>query len=261
MLGPAPTTAPEPPVTRRLPHPHPHQGAHPAPAPSPAPAGAPAAPRLEVVVKADTAGTLEALIQGLSRTTPGDGELRIISAGLGEVAKSDVLMATTGSRLVLGFQVPVGPRVEGYAREQGVEIRLYQVIYTLLEEARGILESLAPKQPAEHIAGRAKVIALFKGSRKGIILGCEVTQGRLAVGEQFRVIDPAGTIHEGKIGSLHIGADAVGEARSGQQVGLKIEGFQKARVGDWVECFRVTAPGGPPPWTPRPGVHRADSSP
>ncbi|MEW6487962.1 MAG: hypothetical protein AB1578_08610 [Thermodesulfobacteriota bacterium] len=244
-------------MTRRHPHHHPR----PAPAPSPAPAAGPAAPRLEVVVKADTAGTLEAVTQGLSRTTPGDGELRIIGAGLGEVAKSDVLMATTGSRLVLGFQVPVGPRVEEYSREQGVEIRLYQVIYTLLEEARNLLQSLSPKQPVEHIVGRAKVIALFKGSRKGIILGCEVTEGRLAVGERFRVIDPAGPIHEGRIGSLHIGPDAVREARPGQQAGLKIEGFQKARVGDWVECFRVTAPGGPPPWTPRPGVQRTENSP
>jgi translation initiation factor IF-2 len=213
---------------------------------------------LEVVVKADTVGTLEAVTLGLSRTPPEGSELRIIATGLGEVSKSDVLMATTGSRLVLGFQVPVGLRVEEYAREQGVEVRLYQVIYALLEDARNILQSLAPRKPVEHTVGRAKVIALFKGSRKGIILGCEVAEGRLAVGERFRVIDAAGPIHEGTIGSLHIGPDAVREARPGQQVGLKVEGFQKARLGDWVECFRVDAPAGPPRWTPRPGVHRTE---
>lgn len=252
MLRTAPRAVPEQPVTRHRSHPHPLPAA-----PSPAPGVAHPAPRLEVVVKADTAGTLEAVVHGLSRLCAEDIELRIIGAGLGEVAKSDVLMATTGSRLVLGFQVPEGSRVEEYAREQGVEIRLYQVIHALLEDAQHLVKSLSPRQPTEQITGRAKVIALFKGSRKGIILGCEVIDGSLAVGMRFRVIDPAGPIHEGRIESLHIGPEAVREARPGQQVGLKIKGFQKARVGDWVECFRAAPPEGPPPWSPRGGLHRA----
>lgn len=226
----------------------------------PAPAGPSAQVQeavLEVVVKADAVGTLEAVVHGLAGVAGGTVALRVIHAAVGEVAKSDVLMAATGSRLVLGFQVPTGPKVEEYAREQGVEVRLYAVIYDLLGDAQQIARSLVPRGDEERITGKAKVIALFKSTRKGVILGCEVQEGTLSLGKRFRVIDPAGPVHEGRIESLHIGPDAVREARPGQQVGLKIEGFRKARIGDWVECFEVTHAAGPAPWSPRGGVRRS----
>lgn len=212
---------------------------------------------LEVVVKADAVGTLEAVVQGLAGVAADTAGLRVIRAAVGEVAKSDVLMAATGGRLVLGFQVPTGPKVEEYAREQGVEVRLYEVIYNLLGDAESIARSLVPRHDEERITGKAKVIALFKSTRKGVILGCVVQEGTLSLGKRFRVIDPAGPVHEGRIGSLHIGPDAVREARPGQQVGLKIESFRKARIGDWVECFEVTPASGPAPWSPQGGVRRA----
>ncbi|MBE0617301.1 MAG: hypothetical protein IH608_05170, partial [Proteobacteria bacterium] len=214
---------------------------------------------LEVVVKADTTGTLAAVAQGLAGVSTQGTNLRVIHASVGEVAKSDLLMAATGGRLVLGFQVATGPKVEEYAREQGVEVRLYDVIYDLLGDAERIARSLVPRDTGERITGRAKVIALFKSTRKGIILGCEVQEGTLAVGKRYRIIDPAGSIHEGRIESLHVGPDAVREGRRGQQVGLKVEGFRKARRGDWVECFEVIPASGPEPWKPRGGVHRVGS--
>lgn len=209
-----------------------------------------------MVVKADTVGTLEAVSEAISRVSAEGVEVRVIHTGVGEATKSDVLMAATGSRLIMGFQVPTAPRVEEYAREQGVEIRLYEVIYELTGDAERIARSLAPSFPGERVTGRARVIALFKGSRKGAILGCEVQEGVLALGNRFRIIDPAGPVHEGRIDSLHIGPEAVREARPGQQVGLKVEGFRKARVGDWVECFEGVHSEGPPPWSPQGGVRR-----
>ncbi|MDW7709443.1 MAG: hypothetical protein SCH98_03130 [Deferrisomatales bacterium] len=238
-----------------------HRKRHPPPPPpaaAPLP-GASAATVLELVLKADTAGTLEAAAAALAGAAPQGVELRVIQAGVGEVTQSDVLMAATGSKLVLGFQVPAGPRVEEHAREQGVEVRLYEVIYHLSEDARRIARSLVPSPPGERVTARAKVIALFKGSRRGMILGCEVLEGTLALGKRYRVIGPAGPMHEGKIASLHIGPDAVREAKPGQQVGLKVEGFQKARIGYWVECFEPLPPEGPPPWTPRGGVRRTEA--
>jgi len=208
------------------------------------------------VAKAGAAGTLEAVVQGLGELDCRGAQLSVIRAAVRDVAKSDVLMAATGARLVLGFQVPTGPRVEEYARKQGVEVRLYELIYDLLGDADRIVRSLVPPETRERVTAKGKVIALFKSTRKGVILGCEVHEGTLTLGKRFRVIDPAGPVYEGTIESLHVGADAVREARPGQQVGLKIQGFRKARVGDWVECFETVPTESPAPWSPRGGVHR-----
>lgn len=211
---------------------------------------------LEVVFKADVVGSIEAVAGYLEELDVPGVEIRLIESGVGDVSKSDVLMATTGSRLILGFSVGIGSRVEDYAREQAVEIRLHRVIYELSQDLEEIARSLAPREAKERVTGRADVIALFKSTRKGIILGCAVREGRLAVGNAFRIIDAAGQIYEGVVGSLHVGQDAVREAGVGQQVGLKILDFQKARVGDWVECFEAVRPTGPAPWAPRGGVVR-----
>lgn len=216
----------------------------------------PAVSKLEVVAKADAVGSVEAVSQCVSELDVPGIEVRLIESGVGGISKSDVLMSTTGSRLVIGFAVGTEPRVDEYAREQGVEIRLYHVIYDLSRELEEIARSLIPRPAQERITGRADVIALFKSTRRGIILGCAVREGSLAVGKRFRVIDAAGPIHEGIVASLHVGPDAVREARVGQQVGLKILGFKKARVGDLVECFENIRPTGPTPWAPQGGVAR-----
>ena len=88
---------------------------------------------------------------------------------------------------------------------------------------------------------------------------CEVTEGSIALGQKLRIVDPAGEIYRGAVQSLHIGPDAVGRAQRGQQVGLKIEDFQKARVGDWVEAYEPEPADGPAPWCPRGGVYPVSS--
>ncbi len=211
---------------------------------------------LEVVLKADAMGSVEAVAQLVAGLHVPGVEIRLIASGVGDITKSDVLMATTGSHMVIGFEVRTGPRVEEQAREQGVEIRLYQVIYDLARELEEIARSLTPRAVQERITGQADVIALFKSTRKGIILGCAVRKGSLAVGKNFRVIDAAGPVYEGVVSSLHVEQETVREARVGQQVGLKIPDFQKARVGDQVECFETLPPSGPPPWSPQGGVAR-----
>jgi len=211
-------------------------------------------PCLEVVLKADATGSVEAVTHLVAELHMPGVEIRIIESGVGDVSKSDVLMATTGSRLVIGFAVGIGPRAEDHAREQGVEIRLYRVIYDLAQELEEIARSLTPRTAQERITGQAEVIALFKSTRKGIILGCAVRKGSLSVGKNFRVIDSAGPVYEGIVSSLHVGQETVREARVGQHVGLKILDFQKARVGDLVECFETLSASEPAPWSPRGGV-------
>ncbi len=195
--------------------------------------------RLEIVLKCDTTGCLEAVISAVGTSTPPEVEIDIVSSGVGAVNKSDIFMAETGSRLILGFNVGIMPHLEQMAAEHSVEIRLYEVIYKLLEDLESIARSLITHEPIEKIIGSAKVIALFKSSRKGIILGCEVLNGKLMLGRSFRVLGAMGPLYTGKIESLHIEKDVVREATRGQQVGLKIKDFNKARIGDLVESFQA----------------------
>ncbi len=209
---------------------------------------------LEMVLKADSAGSQEAVVTTIIGG-PVDGvEIRVIHADVGTIAKSDLLMAQTGSRLVVGFNVDVMPEIHPLSREQGVEVRLYKVIYRLSEDLHQIARSLAPMEVQEKLIGKARVIALFKSSRKDIILGCEVMEGRLALGDPFRIISAMGQVFTGHIESLHIEKDAVKKATVGQQVGIKVPGFNRGRVGDWVECFETVRARGPEPWRPRGGV-------
>lgn len=204
--------------------------------------------RLEVVLKCDTFGTAEAISAILNKIATPDVDLRIIHVGVGPVSKSDLLMALSGSRLLICFQVGVMPRVDQWAKENGVEVRIYDVIYKLVEDVRNILKNLVETEPEETITGKAKVIALFKTS-KGIIIGCEVREGTLAVGKSFRIISAMGPVYTGRIDSLHIEKSVVKEARKGQQVGLKVTDFKTVREGDLIECFE-SAPERKPGWQP-----------
>ena len=113
-----------------------------------------------------------------------------------------------------------------------------------------IAESLLPRQVEEKILGSAKVVALFKGSRKGIILGCQVEEGRLQTGDRFRVIAAMGPVYSGVIESLHIERNAVSKASAGQQVGLKIRDSKAVKIGDSVESFLIIPPPRHGQWVP-----------
>jgi translation initiation factor IF-2 len=217
-----------------------------------------ALPRLELVLVSDTVGTLDA-VEGVVRAVAIPGvKVEVIHTAVGAVSKSDLAMAATGSRLVLGFNVELNPQVAEEARGHGVEVRLYTVIYHLGRDLEEIARSLVPREATEEVTCRAKVIKLFKSSRKDIILGCEVERGSIKRGDRYRVVTVAGTAHEGTADSIHIAADVVSEAHAGQQFGLKVSDFQEARVGDLVEVFRVHRPHHPSRWAPRAGVRRID---
>lgn len=207
---------------------------------------------LEIVLKCDSVGSLEAVISSLKTLENPEVEVSPIHTGIGAISKSDLLMALTGSRLVVGFNVSLLPRMEQLSKEKGVEIRLYDVIYKLTQNLSEIARSLIrPDDEKERSTGKAKVIALFKSSRKGIILGCEVLEGALFQGKNFRVISAMGPVYSGKIESLHIDRDAVKEAKVGQKVGLKISDFNRAKKGDLVETYEKVKPEASTTWHPR----------
>ena len=207
--------------------------------------------RLEIVLKCDTSGCAEAIISAIISLSLPEVEINIISSGVGAINRSDIFMAETGSRLILGFNVGLMDHIDKIVSEHNVEIRLYEVIYKLLEDLEAIAGSLIPREFSEEICGSARVIALFKSSRKGVILGCEVMTGKLVLGHSFRVLAAMGPIYTGTIESLHIEKDAVREAARGQQVGLKIRNFNRAKLGDLVESFRLTSAQYVKPWQPQ----------
>jgi translation initiation factor IF-2 len=207
-------------------------------------------PTLLLVVKGDTGGSVEAVSTSLMTNTVPGVALEILYKGVGDICKNDVLTAAGGSRLIVGFNVGVLTGVNEFCQELDVEIRLYSVIYHLQKDILAIAESLLPREAEEQILGSATVIALFKSSRKGIILGCRVDQGRLQAGDRFRIIAAMGPIYSGIIESLHIERDAVTKATTAQQVGLKINDFKAIQVGDKVETYRVIPPAPNNKWTP-----------
>ena len=136
------------------------------------------------------------------------------------------------------------------------EIRLVQIYYRITQDVQSIASSLITSQPEvdESTLGSARVIALFKSCRRGIIIGCEVEEGNLSIGQYFRVITAMCTSYSGKSESLHIGNNSVRQARIGQQVGIKIKNFNKVHRGDIVESFQTTQSRPNKPWTPQSSI-------
>ena len=238
-------------------HPKKHQAKEIATHPDPQPVKI-SAPKFEVVLKCDSTDILEAVKSAVWTSMPAGIQFAILHAGIGAITKSDVFMAETGSRLIIGFNVDVSLKNEHRLEQSGVEIRIYDVIYKLVEDLKMIAASLLPiqQQDDELILGEAKVIALFKSRRRGIILGCEIEKGRLNINQRFRVISAMGPVYSGIIESLHIEKDAVTSAHPGQQVGLKIKDFKRVHIGDKVESFKTVTAKNPHPWIPTPQIMR-----
>jgi translation initiation factor IF-2 len=215
-------------------------------------------PGLEIVLRCDSDGSVEAVLSALSGLKLPEAEITVIHSGVGDIHKSDLELAETGSRLIAGFQVDVERGMEKVLRERGIEVRLFSVIYRLTEDISNIASSLMPHVPEEHITGTARVIVLFKSSRKGIIAGCEVVSGHLAHGQHFRIISAMGPVYAGVIESMKIEKNVVEKALPGQQVGIKIRDFNRVRTGDLIESYKAAPLKDFRQWKPRGGIFRID---
>ncbi len=196
---------------------------------------------LDIVLKCDSMGSLEAIAAAISKMKLPEAEIRLIHGGVGTISKQDLLMALSGSKLILGFQVQVAPKLDQWVKEHGVEVRLYNVIYKLFEDLKEIAQRLEQPEPEETVTGKCKVIAVFK-AKKGEVLGCEVEEGAVQVGRNFRVVSAMGPVHSSRIESLQVEKNPVKEARYGQQVGVQVAGYMGAKVGDYIECFETVPP-------------------
>jgi len=194
---------------------------------------------LKIVLKADTQGTLEALDASLQKLSTDKVKVTIIRKGIGAITESDVMLASASEAIVIGFNVKPTSQAKEIAKQEGVDIRFYDVIYHLLEDIKKAMEGLLEPVYEEVIAGVAEVRATFKVPKVGIVAGCYVKEGVISRNNKVRVIRDGVVVFTGGIASLKRFKEDVKEVQAGYECGLKIENFNDVKVGDIIEAFEV----------------------
>ncbi len=194
---------------------------------------------LRIVLRADVQGSLEALRSGLAKLGEEvEGvELRILAAGLGGISTSDVNLAHGSDALVLGFNVRAAPAAQQQARQFGVTLNYYSIIYELTEDVQNLLVGLCPPELSEHILGVAEVREIFSAPRFGQIAGCMVVEGVVSRDQPVRVLRDDIVIFEGQLDSLRRFKEAVKEVRNGVECGIGVRDYEDVRPGDRIEVF------------------------
>jgi translation initiation factor IF-2 len=194
---------------------------------------------LNLVIKADVAGSLEALADEIARLPHEQVTVNIIRDGVGGISESDVMLASASDAVVIGFNVrPVGNAAQ-VAEQEGVEIRTYSVIYKIFEELRAAMEGMLEAVAVEEEMARVEVRATFKASRVGTIAGSYVTEGTVRRGAQCRLVRDGTVIYDGRIGSLRRFKDDVREVTSGMECGIVLENYPDVKEGDVIEVYET----------------------
>ncbi len=194
---------------------------------------------LKIVLKADTQGTLEALDASLQKLSTDKVKVTIIRKGIGAITESDVMLASASDAIVIGFNVKPTSQAKEIAKQEGVDIRFYDVIYHLLEDIKKAMEGLLEPVYEEVITGVAEVRATFKVPKVGIVAGCYVKEGVISRNNKVRVIRDGVVVFTGGIASLKRFKEDVKEVQAGYECGLKIENFNDVKVGDIIEAFEI----------------------
>ncbi len=195
--------------------------------------------RLNVVLKGDTDGSVQALADSLERLSTDEVAVEVIHRGVGGINESDVLLASTSEALILGFHVRPDAGAIATAEREGVEIRIYNVIYEAVEEVRLALEGMLAPEQREETMGIAEVRELFRVPKVGTVAGCYVTKGAIRRNLPIRLLRDQIQIYEGKIDSLKRFKEDVREVREGYECGISIEGYNDIKTGDVIECYEV----------------------
>ena len=195
---------------------------------------------LNLILKADAQGTVEAISAALRQIVSEEISVNILHTGAGDVTESDVgLAAATKPTIIIGFQVSADAQARRLAADERVEIRLYQIIYDVLDDVRDTMLGMLESKFEEVTVGQAEVRALFQSSRLGTIAGCYVTDGHIVRGASARVRRRGATIWEGKIASMRHLQEDVTEIQQGFECGIVLTGFKDLQVGDVIECVEV----------------------
>ncbi|HST31525.1 MAG TPA: translation initiation factor IF-2 [Chthoniobacterales bacterium] len=195
---------------------------------------------LRLVLKCDTQGSVEALSAALKQIESKKIDLELVHAGVGPVSESDILLASASNAVVVGFNTKVENMAVTAAKREGVQIKLYSIIYELIDQIKDAMAGLLDPEFRETVLGHAEVKQVFELSR-GIVAGCLVTDGRIARTGRARVIRKRQPVYDGGLSTLRRFQDDVKEVRSGLECGIKLGDFSEYHVGDIIECYQLEA--------------------
>lgn len=193
---------------------------------------------LKVVVKADTQGSVEAIVDALKKIESDKVSLEIIHSAVGTITETDVVLAHASKAVILGFHTRVDSNAAEQAKRDGVQIKLYAIIYELIDQVKEAMAGLLEPILKEAVFGSAEVRQIFQLSKGGKVAGCVVSSGRIVRGKA-RVVRRRHTIYEGIIQTLRRFQDEVNEVRAGMECGIRLDGFDQFEVGDQIECYTL----------------------
>jgi translation initiation factor IF-2 len=196
-------------------------------------------PELNLIVKTDVQGSLGALTDALLKLPQDEVRVNIVRAAAGAITGDDVSLALTSNAIVIGFNVRPDAKARELSEREGVDIRLYRVIYDAIDDIKAALSGMLKPEEHEVELGQAEVRATFRVPRLGVIAGCYVTQGTITRDAQARLVRDGIVVYEGKIASLRRFKDDVREVAQGYECGIGIENFQDVKEGDVIEAFEV----------------------
>ena len=192
---------------------------------------------LRLIIKADVQGSLEPIISSLNDLNVEDIGVNILHTGTGNIGENDVMLAAASKAVVIGFNVQPDAAAQRLAEAEGVSIRLYNIIYRLIEDVEKALKGMLEPEEKITVIGKAEVRATFKIPRFGKVAGCYVTEGELRRNAKVRVVRDGEVIFDGEMASLKHHTEDVREIRQGFECGVGVKGFDQFKVGDVIECY------------------------
>jgi translation initiation factor IF-2 len=196
-------------------------------------------PDLNLVVKADVQGSLGAVMDAFLKLPQEEVRVNIIHGATGAITESDIALAVASNAIVVGFNVRPDANARELSDREGVDVRLYRVIYEAIDDIRSALSGMLKPEEREIELGRAEVRALFRVPRVGVVAGSYVVSGNITRNSRARVVRDGVVVYEGRIGSLRRFKDDVREVAEGFECGISIENFQDVHEGDIIESFEV----------------------
>ena len=195
--------------------------------------------QLTIVLKSDVRGTMEAIRDLVENKSGEKLKVEVVHAGVGAINESDVTLAIASSAIVIGFHVRPEPAARKLAEREGIDVRLYDVVYDLVDDVTGIMLGLLPPKLTEKVEGHAEVRQLFQIPRVGTIAGCFVPDGLIKRSNAVRVVRDGVVAYSGKLASLRRVKDDVREVQSGLECGIRVENYNDVKVGDILESYIV----------------------
>ena len=192
---------------------------------------------INVVLKTDVTGSLEAVRQSLEKIDVEGVKVNIIRASVGAITESDIVLAQASNAIIIGFNVRGSGKVMDLAKEYGVSIKTYDIIYKVVEEMEAAMKGMLEPEFEEQVTGNLEIRQIFKFSKVGLIAGCHVTNGTIKMGENARLIRDGIVVYQGKIKSLQRGKDSAKEVSKGMDCGLTLENCQDYRENDQIEVY------------------------